>query len=160
MDNLRGYDRGRVFTLPDPNSTHCHPWSRGPRLARLRSSSVGAQGGAVHGRALLPPGHAARGRDGDADANDGRWCRRRSTVVGRLQLGGVGISPRRKQPARPVLLRRLDGRREGPGVVSRVRRGVALLSHGRAACVDNKYTYGVQLYVRAARGSVVRNGLS
>jgi hypothetical protein len=26
MDNPRGYDRGRVFTLPDPNPTHCHPY--------------------------------------------------------------------------------------------------------------------------------------
>ena len=26
MDNPRGYGRGRVFTLPDPNPTHCHPY--------------------------------------------------------------------------------------------------------------------------------------
>jgi hypothetical protein len=24
MDNPCGYGRGRVFTLPDPNPTHCH----------------------------------------------------------------------------------------------------------------------------------------
>jgi hypothetical protein len=26
MSNTRGYCRGRIFTIPNPNPTHCHPW--------------------------------------------------------------------------------------------------------------------------------------